>query len=128
MCLICIYSTYLPSAVTLFMLFCINILQDASPEPTVISSSGDFTFTGRYKYTGTRDYTAFATVPAGLQFIAQIGGMQQMRENAHTLAITGAKYLSNSWNTSLLVILTYLSPIIHILTLVFCYTALHIHE
>ena len=88
-------------------------LQEASPEPTVISSSGDFTFIGRYKYTGTRDYTAFATVPAGLQFIAQVGGMQQMREYAHTLAVDGARYLSKTWNTSLLVTLSYPSIDIH---------------
>ena len=77
--------------------------KDLSPEPTVISSSGDFTFTGRYKYTGTRDYTAFSAIPAGLQFIEQIGGMTQMRAYAHSLALSAARFLTKAWNTSLLV-------------------------
>mmetsp|Transcript_28645 Transcript_28645/g.40834 ORF Transcript_28645/g.40834 Transcript_28645/m.40834 type:complete len:420 (+) Transcript_28645:1144-2403(+) len=76
---------------------------ELSPEPTVISSSGDFSFVGRYKYTGTRDYTAFTSIPAGLQFITQLGGFQSVRDYSHTLAVQAAEFLAAAWNTSLLV-------------------------
>jgi selenocysteine lyase/cysteine desulfurase len=76
---------------------------ELSPEPTVISSSGDLSFVGRYKYTGTRDYTAFASIPAGLAFVDRLGGAQQVQNYCHHLAVEGGKILAHAWNTSLLV-------------------------
>jgi selenocysteine lyase/cysteine desulfurase len=73
------------------------------PEPTVISSSGDQTFLGRYKYTGTRDYTAFSSVPSALAFVDLLGGHDQIYAYNHGLAKAVAAYLTSAWQTSLLV-------------------------
>lgn len=80
-----------------------SLQTELSPQPTVISSSGDFSFVGRFKYTGTRDYTALSSIPAGLQFIAQLGGLQTVRDYTHSLAVEAAQFLAAAWNTSLLV-------------------------
>lgn len=78
---------------------------DLSPEPTVISSSGQHDYVDRYAYTGTRDYTAFATLPTAIISFRKdmLGGEELIRAWCHNLAITAARMLTTRWNTSLLV-------------------------
>lgn len=76
------------------------------PEPSVIS-----TFTleppqplaDRYKYTGTRDYTAMSTILFAISFFDTLGGMEKVMQYNHDLACDGATFLAEAWNTSLLV-------------------------
>jgi hypothetical protein len=62
---------------------------------------------GRFAYTGTRDYTPFACVPAALtQFVNDpdiVGGLHAMRRYNHSLCISAAHLLSDIWGTYLLV-------------------------
>jgi selenocysteine lyase/cysteine desulfurase len=74
-----------------------------SPEPTVISSSGKQDYIGRYSYTGTRDYTAFASLPASISFREFLGGSDAIIGYCHGLAIEAANYLTKQWNTYLIV-------------------------
>ena len=73
------------------------------PQPTVISSSGQHDFIGRYAYTGTRDYTAFAAIPAAMQFQLSLGGSTQISNYLHKLVVEASLLLASAWNTSLLV-------------------------
>lgn len=73
-------------------------------QPTVISSSGKHDFSGRFAYTGTRDYTAFASLPAAIAFRDVIlGGYSRIYNYCHTLAVTGGELCAKIWGTSLLV-------------------------
>jgi isopenicillin-N epimerase len=74
------------------------------PQPVVISSSGKYDYLGRFAYTGTRDYTAFATIPAALSFIDDyLGGMNSYRHYCKQLLRDGCDYLIEQWKTSYLV-------------------------
>lgn len=73
------------------------------PEPTVISSSGERDFVGRFAYTGTRDYSALCAIPAGLAFWRFLGGYKKIYPYCHNLVVQGAKLLAEKWNTILLV-------------------------
>lgn len=75
------------------------------PEPSVISSANAVgsAYDQRYKYTGTRDYTAFATLPAALEFRRYLGGEDQIKRYCHQLAVDAGKYLASAWGTALLV-------------------------
>ena len=75
------------------------------PEPSVISSANAVgsDYDQRYKYTGTRDYTAFATLPAALEFRRYLGGEDQIKRYCHQLAVNAGKYLASAWGTTLLV-------------------------
>ena len=77
--------------------------QDSFPEPTVISSSGYHDFVGRYAYTGTRDYTAFTTLPAAFEFRSFLGGDGNIYAYCHGLAVEAGRQLSAAWGTGLLV-------------------------
>ena len=70
--------------------------------PTVISSTGERSYTGRYAYTGTRDYTAFCTIPAALDFCQSLGGHEAIAKRNHDLIIAGAKLCAERWGTYLL--------------------------
>lgn len=79
-------------------------ISDMHPQPVVISSTGYYDYLGRFAYTGTRDYTAFATIPAGLEFIEHyLGGMEAMRSYCRNLLRTGSQLCLNQWNTNYLV-------------------------
>ena len=59
---------------------------------------------GRFEYTGTRDYTAFATLPAALRFVEQdLGGLAAMREHNTSLLRAGCNLLKDKWGTYFLV-------------------------
>ncbi len=56
--------------------------------------------TGRFEYTGTRDYTAFATFPAALSFVeTYLGGMEGMRRHNESLLRAGSRLVCEKWNT-----------------------------
>lgn len=74
-----------------------------SPQPTVISCSGKHDIPGRFEYTGTRDYTAFAALPSSLSFIDYLGGFDSVYRYCHGLAIQGGRYLTELWGTQLIV-------------------------
>ena len=74
-----------------------------APEPTVINLDPTGLLPDRYKYTGTRDYTAMATIPACIAFFGSLGGMSNVAEYNHNLAVQGGAYLAAAWNTSFLV-------------------------
>lgn len=69
--------------------------------PTVISSSGKTDFVGSFEYTGTRDYTAFASISAAVQFRQQLGD-QRVTDYNHELAVWAAYALAQMWNTEVL--------------------------
>ena len=71
-------------------------------QPTVISSTGEREYLGRFAYTGTRDYTAFAVVPAALAFYSSLGGHDAVYNYNHTLIVDGAKMCAAAWGTGLL--------------------------
>jgi len=70
--------------------------------PLVISSSGNISFVGEFEYTGTRDYTAFLSMGAALDFRIKWGDLEIMEYN-HQLAVWAGNYLSKLWNTRMLV-------------------------
>ena len=70
--------------------------------PTVISSTGQASYTGRFAYTGTRDYTSFCAIPAALDFCDELGGSTTIYKRNHELIIEGAKLCAKKWGTYLL--------------------------
>lgn len=74
----------------------------ANLAPTVISSMGLTDYTGRYAYTGTRDYTAFCSIPAALDFCQELGGHEAIAKRNHDLIIAGANLCAEKWKTFLL--------------------------
>jgi isopenicillin-N epimerase len=58
--------------------------------PTVISHPYGEGFPAEFDYTGTRDSTAFLSVPAAIAFCASLGGAALMRRNAALAAEGGA--------------------------------------
>lgn len=74
------------------------------PQPVVISSTGWYDYLGRFSYTGTRDYTAFASIPAGLSFIDKyLGGLENMRSYCRDLIAKGSQLCVDTWQTGYLV-------------------------
>lgn len=73
------------------------------PQPTVISSTGENEYLNRFKYTGTRDYTAFTAIPAAVDFLTTLGGLKQIQQYNHNLAVRAARHLAAVWKTSLMV-------------------------
>lgn len=79
-------------------------ITDMHPQPTVISSTGWYDYTGRFAYTGTRDYTAFASIPHGLRFIQErLGGLERMRRYGCELICKGSALCVQLWHTGYLV-------------------------
>jgi len=76
-----------------------------SPQPTVISSTGRKDFVGRFAYTGTRDYTAFATLPFAVEhFYGEVlGGREQIIMYCRDLAARAGQLCATMWNTELLI-------------------------
>ncbi|RYY71038.1 hypothetical protein EON63_22060 [archaeon] len=58
---------------------------------------------GRFAYTGTRDYTAFATLPMSMTFVQQLGGMGSMRKYCANLLARGCELCVSEWKTGYLV-------------------------
>ena len=59
-------------------------------------------FPGRFAYTGTKDYTAFASIPAAFSFCEEMGGFPTIRKYNHDIVINGAKLCARRWGTSLI--------------------------
>jgi len=76
---------------------------DYFPQPTVISSSGEPEYIGRYRYTGTRDYTGFSAITNAVNFLDTLGGLKQIQTYNHDLAVMGGRYLATTWNTYFLI-------------------------
>jgi hypothetical protein len=55
-----------------------------------------------YRYTGTRDYTAFCAIPAALDFCNELGGHSTIFKRNHDLIIAGAKICVERWGTFML--------------------------
>ena len=70
--------------------------------PTVISSTGMTSYADRFAYTGTRDYTAFCTIPAALDFCDELGGHGAIFKRNHDLVIAGARHCVVKWGTFML--------------------------
>ena len=77
--------------------------QGNNPQPTVISSTGNHDYVGRFAYTGTKDYTGFCTIPGCFEFINNHGGYKEISKYIHNIVTTAGKKLAESWNTGLLV-------------------------
>ena len=69
--------------------------------PTVISSRGLRSYVDGFAYTGTRDYTAFCSIPAAMDYRTSLGDKEIM-DYMHTLAVEGGQAVAGIWNTSLL--------------------------
>jgi len=60
-------------------------------------------FICQYEYTGTRDYAAFTSVPAGLAFRRSITGSDaDFMSYGHELALWAGEHLSRTWGTSVM--------------------------
>ena len=70
-------------------------------QPTVISSTGRQDYLGRFLYTGTRDYTAFSTISAGMSFYESLGPERVLRY-CTDLVRCGAQLCADAWGTRLL--------------------------
>ena len=70
--------------------------------PSVIGSTCMHSYEDRFAYTGTRDYTAWATIPAAFAFCHSIGGHRAIAERNHDLIIRGAVHCAKTWDTELL--------------------------
>ena len=72
-------------------------------QPLVISSSGKQGYLDRFAYTGTRDYTAFACIPAAFAFVENsLGGFAKMSARNHELLVKGCEAVARVWGTSTL--------------------------
>jgi len=72
-------------------------------QPTVISSTGHIDYVARFSYTGTRDYTAFATITAAFAFVRSLGGHKSIFEYNNELILVGAQLCAQAWGTELMV-------------------------
>jgi selenocysteine lyase/cysteine desulfurase len=71
-------------------------------QPTVISSTGHTDYVLRFAYTGTKDYTAFCSIPAAFTFIESLGGHKQIYKYNHDLVMKAAEICVKEWNTSMI--------------------------
>jgi isopenicillin-N epimerase len=73
-------------------------------QPLVISSRADYSYTGRFAYTGTRDYTAWACIPASIEWVKRnFEGFENMSARNHALIVAASRRVAALWGTSLLV-------------------------
>jgi isopenicillin-N epimerase len=66
--------------------------------PTVISHGYDKGFTEEFDWTGTRDFSAWLSVPDGIAFFRNLGPAR-VRAYCHKLVIQKAKEISIAWDT-----------------------------
>ncbi|MEM1430450.1 MAG: aminotransferase class V-fold PLP-dependent enzyme [Pseudomonadota bacterium] len=72
--------------------------RQAGLHPTVISHDLGKGFTAEFDKIGTRDASAWLSVPAALAFHAEIGGAE-MRARCHRIAVAEAQALADRWGT-----------------------------
>lgn len=72
--------------------------RQAGLHPTVISHDLGKGFTAEFDKIGTRDASAWLSVPAALDFHGRIGGAA-MRQRCHALAVAEAEALAARWGT-----------------------------
>jgi len=70
----------------------------ATLHPTVISHGYEQGFADEFDWTGTRDPTAWLSVPAALDFYGAMGG-ESLRRHNHGLAVESASMLAELWRT-----------------------------
>jgi isopenicillin-N epimerase len=70
----------------------------ADLHPTVISHGFERGFTGEFDWTGTRDPTAWLSLPAALAFYRAMGD-GALRARNHDLAVAAAALLAERWGT-----------------------------
>ena len=76
------------------------------PEPSVISSENDVLAAGgmsfplRYGYTGTKDFTAYISMGAALDFRSLLGGEERIMSYTSGLAAWAGDHLTELWGTS----------------------------
>ena len=70
----------------------------AGLHPAVISHGYGKGFAAEFDWTGTRDFSAWLSVPAGLDFLAAMGA-SRVRAYNHRLVIDAARSISNAWGT-----------------------------
>ncbi|CAM9330703.1 unnamed protein product [Phaeothamnion confervicola] len=85
-----------------------------APEPNAISSTGRLDFVGRFAYTGTRDYTSFAAVPAAFAWRQWAGGDAAIVAYNTELAVWAGGRLAERWGTDLLVPLSMTANMVNI--------------
>lgn len=82
-----------------------GFISDTFPEPTVISSGnpiGSTSLSERYSYVSTKDYTAFLSMDAALEFRQTIlGGDEAIYQYCRTLALDAKHYLMDLWNVTI---------------------------
>lgn len=66
--------------------------------PTVISHGYEQGFTNEFDWTGTKDPTAWLSVPSALEFY-RVMGDERLRARNHALAVDGAGMLARHWRT-----------------------------
>ena len=69
--------------------------------PPVLSGSAH-DFLASFAYTGTRDYTAFCSTGAGLDFRATLGSEAEVIAYGHGLAIWAGEHLANVWKSEVM--------------------------
>lgn len=79
-----------------------SISNDWDPQPCVISSSGKHDYVGRFEYTGTRDYTAFAVLPDSIAYYDSFG-KGSVTKYCKELIQDALDLLIKSWKTYSLV-------------------------
>ncbi len=82
-----------------------GFVSDTFPEPTVISSAnpiGATSLVQRFAYISSRDYTAFVSMDAALEFRQILGGEATIYEYCRTLALQAKHFLMQLWNVTAL--------------------------
>ena len=97
-----LYSFSLPNMLLLLAFMYVKSSEQTLdfPEPNVISSSGLYDFVGRFAYTGTRDYTAYASIHEALDFCEYVGGFERMMDYNHGLVVEVAHSVPYHLSTS----------------------------
>ena len=81
--------------------------------PTVISSEFIWDYSSEFLYTGTRDYTAFTSIPVALDYRQRLGDAA-IKRYMNQLLNWSADYLTKLWGTELLVDTTYCAAMLNI--------------
>eukprot|EP01120_Amphizonella_sp_Union-15-10_P002702 TRINITY_DN13003_c0_g1_i1.p1 TRINITY_DN13003_c0_g1~~TRINITY_DN13003_c0_g1_i1.p1 ORF type:complete len:421 (-),score=53.81 TRINITY_DN13003_c0_g1_i1:105-1367(-) len=67
--------------------------------PTVISHGYGHGYNSEFLFSGTKDYTAYLTIPTAINFYNKIGG-EKIRNHNHQLAVWAGLELKKRWNTN----------------------------
>jgi len=78
--------------------------KEGGVQPLVISSRAEYSYTERFAYTGTRDYTAWACIPASIEWVKRnFECFEIMSARNHALIVAASRRVAALWGTSLLV-------------------------